>query len=252
MIRTLIDFVVPPILAGLLGLVAAYAGDDSAYLTRLYVLFIGGALLGLIGAGAWIFRKQEGITRILCLVLSLIGVRLLFPLFPFLAALITGWIENAGLAAFDARSPTALVHFFLGLLTAACALGVSLACVVGVLQVRRYFFIWIIMTVLGTFTFWDSKDRTLLPQKFPKRQPAPAQYGDSFFDAAKDKEKPNRDRAIAFIGGVAYTVWPRDGWGGAVREDFEARFKGNPEPGVNGMLQMLEASMVTARSYFRT
>ncbi|MHC4960140.1 MAG: hypothetical protein ACYTGN_17435 [Planctomycetota bacterium] len=252
MIRTLLHFAIPPILAGILGLIAAFAGDGGSYLSRLYVLFLGAGLIGFLGAAFWIVRKQEGITRVLCVVLSLIGIRLLFPLFPFLAALITGWIENGALAIADARSPETLVHFFLGLLTAAFALLVSLACVLGVLQVRRYFFIWIIMTILGTFTFWDGKDRTVLPQKYEQRQPAPAQYGDGFFAAAKDKERPNRDRAIAMIGGVFYTIWPREGWGGAVREEFEARFKGNPEPGINGMVEMLESSMVTARSYFRT
>jgi len=238
---------VPPVLAGLIGLFASNAATDDAYLSRIRLLFILAALLGYLGVAVWTFRKSKGITRWASIVVSLLAVRIVYPLFPYASVIITGWIDGGARTA--GSSPAAgVIHYSIGLFTAVLATLVALAGVATVARIKRYFIFGILFAALGVFNFWDDKDRTLSPHPARKGRAASI-YGSGYMEVAKDKKRPKRARTMALVSALFDAVMPKEGWIGEVRVELEASFKGNPEMTVTEHLTALDGALLKARSY---
>jgi len=241
-----LTFVLPAILAGLLGLYPAYA-ELSDYVPRLRVMFLGAVGLGWLGIAGFLFRKTSGWRRWLALVWSLAVVRV------FYAPILGGAVVMAGWAAWLARfvgdrSLVLPIHYatacFVGLLTAC----VALAAIFAGANLKRIG--WIVIALLcvgqGVLAFWLPDDRHPLPHPF-ESAPPPAAEGPTYLDVVEDGDREPVPRILGAGATMRHAVSPRSGWGGAVREGLAARARANPSMGLRVRVSCLEAALKDAR-----
>ena len=122
----MIVFVVPAVLAGLLGLVANGAEGAEAYIPKLRLLFLGAASLGYLGLAAFVWLKTRGWRRWGALVVGLAAVRVAYLPVIATALVVTGWLDWLG-RMFGVEKLAAPVHYALACFVAALAGLVALA-----------------------------------------------------------------------------------------------------------------------------
>ena len=89
-------FVVPAILAGLLGLLANAADDPAAYVPRLRLMFLGSVGLGYLGLTLFVWLMARGWRRWGALLLALVAIRVAYVPTIATAVVVTGWMDWFG------------------------------------------------------------------------------------------------------------------------------------------------------------
>jgi len=246
-------FVVPAVLAGLLGVLAHQAESPAAYLPRLRLLFLGSVALGYLGPAAFIWRKAQGWRRWGSLLLALATLRAAY--LPVLGAafLTAAWCDRLG-RALGAESLGGLIHYALACFIATLASRVALLSVAAATRIKKPGWVaWLVCVAgMGVIAFWNPKDRAVLPHPIVTEAPPPASNAPGYFDVVKDGGRPPVTRILAAGGAVLHTLAPRTGWGGSVRVEMQARFRGNPDLSLGERVTALEASLLSAREEFRT
>ena len=112
---------------------------------------------------------------------------------------------------------------------------------------------WLLFVAgMAVIAFWNPKDRTVLPHAIVNEAPQPASIGPDYIDVVKDGERARMTRILAGGGAVRQALTPRTGWGGRVREEMLARFRGDPDLSLGERVTCLEASLLSAREELRT
>jgi hypothetical protein len=89
----MIVFLVPAVVAGLLGVLAQGAEIDADYLPRLRFMFLGSAVLGYLGMAIFTWRRLGGVRRWGALLWGLVAARACYLPAMAGALVVTGWLE---------------------------------------------------------------------------------------------------------------------------------------------------------------
>ena len=240
--------IVAPLLAGLLGLATDQAEDSEAYLTRLRFLLIGAALLGYLAVAWFAWRRGKGLMRFVTVAVGLLGVRIVYPIVPYLGTLVTGWLVWAA-RKLGADPSGAMVHYSLGVFIAAFSVVAALLTMTAVANLTHAVKWVVVLAVLGAVGFFDvtQENWSINPHPFRKTGAAPSGRGPSYREVAEDSELPWRQRVGGLVGWGLHAVWPRSGWGGSIRTRLDRNFRGNPDGTLQDRVTELEAALVQAR-----
>ncbi|MDH3593147.1 MAG: hypothetical protein OER88_14775 [Planctomycetota bacterium] len=242
-------FVVPAVLAGLLGLLANDAGDAAAYLARLRFAMLGSVALGYLGVAVFLLRKTVGWKRWAGIVWALLAVRVAYA--PILGSglVISSWLEWAA-RLLGAKRLAVPVHYMLPCFWCMIAGLWSLLAVAAFTRVKQigWAIITLIVVGLGVLSMWKPGDRAVSPHAFEENAPGPATVGPSYLDVAEDSRRDTVTRILAVAGVARHALQSRRGWSAVVRQELVARYRGTPTMTLRDRISCLEAAMVRARS----
>ncbi len=241
-----LTFVLPAILAGLLGLFPAQA-ELSEYVPRLRVMFLGAVGLGYLGIAVFLFRKTAGWKRWVALVWSLAVVRVSYTLIISTAVLMAGWAAWLARLIGD-QSLVLPIHYATACFAGALTGTIAIAAVSAGTNLKRVG--WIVIALLfvgeGVLSFWLPEDRHPSPHPFADAPPAAA-HGPEYLEVVEDTDHTPVTRIIAAAATIRHAMWPRSGWGGSVRKGLLMRARANPEMGILVRVNCLEAALLEAR-----
>lgn len=245
--------VVPAVLAGFLGILAHQAGDAAAYLPRLRLLFLGAAALGYVGVGIFCLKKLRGWRLAGALVVALVALRVCYLPILSLALLVTGWLDWLGRTAFSATNLDGPIHYALACFVAAFSSLAALLLISAVSHLKQIGWVMVLLVYvgLGVLAFWHAPDR-LNPHPFLSEAPPRATRGPGYFDVVEDSKRPVVTRVLAAGGLIRHALFPRSGWGGAIREELLARYRGDPGMTLSARVKCIEAALVNSRRLLRT
>jgi len=246
-------FLAPAVLGGLLGLVPHAAKDAAAYVERMRLLCLGSVLLGYFGVAFFVWRKSEGSRRWMSLAVGLLAVRVFYVPVLAVAIFLTGWLEWSA-AKLGASQLSGPLHYALGCFLGATACFATLLAVLAANSLRHP--LWALAAALmagvAVLALLHEEDRSVLPHPFDNLAPSPSADGPSYLDVVKDEEAPGTVRLLALFGALRHYASPRSGWGGVVREELLAQFRGRPDASLRARVGSLERALLRARSYLRT
>lgn len=245
--------VVPAVLAGFLGVLAHQAGDSAAYLPRLRLLFLGAAALGYVGVGVFCLKKLKGWRLAGALAVGLVAIRVCYLPVISLALLLTSWLDWLGRAAFGATTLDAPVHYTLACFVAAFSSLAAMLLIAAVSHLKEIGWVMVVVVYagLGVLAFWHAPDR-LNPHPFLSDAPPRATRGPDYFDVVEDGGRPVVTRILAAGGLIRHALFSRRGWGGAIREELVARYRGDPGMTLGARVKCIEAALVNSRRLLRT
>ncbi|MEE8106744.1 MAG: hypothetical protein V3T86_14525 [Planctomycetota bacterium] len=244
---------IPPILAGGLGLLAHGADEGTAYLPRVRLMLLGAAALALIATGVFVWINAQGKKRWAALALVLVSGRICYVSVVATALCTTGWLETLG-RTLGVEDLSAAVHYCFAMFTCAFLTLSLLLVLLAATRPLRWYSIAIALTItlLGVHAFAHTEDREVFPHGFSQTAPAPAHEGDDYFAAVRNTDLPVSSRFAALGGGIRHAVMPRGGWAGSVRREMLARFRSSPNAGLRTRVQAFEAALLRSRPLLQT
>ncbi len=241
-------FVLPAILAGLLGILAHQADGAVAYLAQIRIASLGAIALGYLGVAIFVFRKLSGWRRWAALLWGLLALRVAYV--PLLASgvVLTSWLEW-GARFFGGENLSLPVHYMLPCFWAMAATTWTLLAIAAASRPKDigWDMVTLIVIGLGVLSFWKPADRHPSPHRFESKAPSPATSGPTYLDVAEDSARDVVTRILATGGVVRNALQGRRGWSAVVREELAARFRGAPALSQKDRISCLEAALVRAR-----
>lgn len=255
MIRWIVSLA-PALAAALLGFVAQRAESPESYVQRLRVLIAGSLVLAWIAVAIYVWRRQEGaFRRSLLLLLMLATLRILYVPLVEIALVGAAWIERFGARA-GLADRSVFAHASFGFLVAGLAGPFCMLVVAAVTRPLRWLTsIGLLLLVLfGVAAFLAPGDRRIVPQDLGSRveeRPAPASAGADFSEVLLRRGERISTRVVAAAGFLLHSAMPRAGWGGAVRDGIERRYRAEPNESWTDALADLEQAFLESRPALR-
>jgi len=248
----MIVFLVPAVLAGLLGILAHQAADAAEYLPRLRLMLLGAAALGYVGVAIFSLRKLKGWRLWGALLLGLAAARVCYLPVVTMSLLLCGWAEWIGRTV-GAANLAGPIHYALPCFVAALTALTALLALAAASHLKQIGWVMVLLLFggMGTLAFWHQSDR-ITPHPFLSDAPPPATRGPDYFDVVEDSEGPVVTRVLAAGGLVRHAVSARSTWSGAIRSELLARYRGSPGMTLGERIKCFEAALVSSRPLLGT